>query len=88
MRDEGVFFPFPLAGAYVILLAMKKEILPLDQMLGEQAQRIPRKTFVKFEGRKYSYREMDRLASVFASFLLEQGLRRGDRIALLSCNCY
>ena len=67
---------------------MKKEILPLDQMLGEQARRIPRKTFVKFEGRKYSYREMDRLASVFASFLLEQGFRRGERIALLSCNCY
>jgi len=68
-------------------MKMKQEILPLDQMLGEQARRIPRKTFVKFEGRKYSYREMDRLASVFAAFLVEQGLKRGDRVALLSCNC-
>jgi len=66
---------------------MKKEILPLDQMLGEQARQIPRKTFVKFEGRKYSYREIDRLATVFASFLAEQGLKRGDRVAILSCNC-
>ena len=67
---------------------MKNEILPLDQMLEEQARRIPRKTFVKFQGRKYSYRDMDRLATVFASFLAEQGLKRGDRVALLSCNCH
>ncbi len=67
---------------------MENEILPLDQMLAEQARLIPRKTFVKFEGRKYSYRDMDRLASVYAVFLMEQGLKRGDRIALLSCNCY
>jgi long-chain acyl-CoA synthetase len=67
---------------------MKKDILPLDQMLAEQARQIPRKTFVKFEGKKYSYREMDRLASVFAAFLAERGLKRGDRIALLSCNCF
>ena len=53
---------------------MNNDILPLDQMLGEQARRIPRKTFVKFEGKKYSYREMDRLASVFAAFLLKRGL--------------
>jgi long-chain acyl-CoA synthetase len=64
------------------------EIRPLDQMLAEQARRIPRKTFVKFEGKKYSYREMDRLASVFAAFLADRGLTRGDRIALLSCNCF
>ena len=67
---------------------MKNDILPLDQMLGEQARRIPRKTFVKFEGKKYTYRDMDRLATVFASFLAEQGLKQGDRIALLSCNCH
>lgn len=67
---------------------MKNDILPLDQLLGEQARQIPRKTFVKFEGNKYTYRDMDRLATVFASFLVEQGLKRGDRIALLSCNCH
>ena len=67
---------------------MKNEILPLDQMLGEQARRFSRKTLVKFEGKKYSYQEMDRLASVFAAYLLERGLRRGDRIAILSCNCH
>jgi long-chain acyl-CoA synthetase len=67
---------------------MIKDILPLDQMLAEQARQIPRKTFVKFEGKKYSYREMDRLATVFAAFLAERGLKRGDRIAILSCNCF
>ena len=57
---------------------MKMDILPLDQMLGEQARRFSRKTLVKFEGKKYSYQEMDRLASMFAAYLLERGLRRGD----------
>ncbi|MHB8845112.1 MAG: long-chain-fatty-acid--CoA ligase [Nitrospirota bacterium] len=67
---------------------MKNDTRPLDQMLAEQARQIPRKTFVKFEGKKYSYRDMDRAASVFAAFLAERGLKRGERIALLSCNCW
>lgn len=84
---EG-FFCFSPPGCYAILSAMKSDIRPLDQMLAEQARQIPRKTFVKFEGKKYSYRDMDRVASVFAAFLAERGIRRGERIALLSCNCW
>jgi long-chain acyl-CoA synthetase len=66
---------------------MRPTDLPLDQFLAHQAERMPRRTFVKFEGRKYSFRDMDRLASVFASFLISKGIRRGDRVAILSCNC-
>ena len=66
---------------------MKTDILPLDQMLSEQARKIPRKTFVKFEGVRHTYRDMDRLATVFAEFLRERGLKRGDRVAILSSNC-
>jgi len=65
---------------------MIPEIVPLDQLLAERARNLTRKTFVKFEGKKYSFGEMDRLASVFAAFLLSQGMRRGERVALLSCN--
>ncbi len=66
---------------------MLKEMLPLDHVLRHQAQQIPGKTFVHYEGKKYSYREMDRLASVFASFLIGKGVKAGDRVALLSANC-
>ncbi len=61
-------------------------IQPLDQLLTGQAERIPRRTFVKFEGKRYTFREMDRLASVFAAFLAEQGLAKGERVAILGCN--
>jgi len=66
---------------------MIKEILPLDQLLQKRAALTPRKTFVKFEGGKYSFRDIDRLADVFASFLLDRGMRSGDRVAILCCNC-
>ena len=67
---------------------MIKEILPLDQILRKRAEMTPRKTFVKFSGKKYSFREMDRLASVFASFLLERGMVRGEHVAILSQNTH
>jgi len=67
---------------------MKNDILPLDQSLARQAERNPRKTFIKFEGKKYSYRDMDRLVSVYASYLIAKGLRRGERAAILSCNSH
>ena len=67
---------------------MKTTTHTLDQALAHQAERSPRKTFVKFQGRKYTYRDMDRLASVFASYLLGAGMRRGDRVAIVSSNCH
>lgn len=66
---------------------MRPDELPLDQYLAYQAERLPRRTFVKFDGQQYSYRDMDRLATAFAAFLRDRGLKRGDRIAILSCNC-
>ena len=65
---------------------MTPQITTLDRLLAERARTRSRKTFVKFEGKKYSFGEMDRLASAFAVFLLSQGMRRGERVALLSCN--
>jgi len=63
-----------------------KDMLPLDQLLQHRARLSSRKTFIKFEGAAYSFREMDRLAGVYAAYLLEQGMKRGDRVALLSQN--
>ncbi len=66
---------------------MIKEIIPLDQVLQKRAVLTPRATFVKFEGTKFSYKEMDRLATHFAGELVKRGMRRGDRVALLCHNC-
>jgi long-chain acyl-CoA synthetase len=66
---------------------MIQEIVPLDQVLRKRASMTPRATFVKFEGNKFSYKEMDRLATVFASELIKRGMKPGDPIALLCHNC-
>ncbi len=61
-------------------------LLPLDRVLAQKAAQTPRKTFVKFNGRSYSLRDMDRLTTIFAAFLLNQHLGRGERVAILSHN--
>jgi len=61
--------------------------MPLDQVLSKRATMTPRTTFVKFEGKKFSYMEMDRLATVFASELVKRGMKPGDPVALLCHNC-
>ncbi|HUJ18399.1 MAG TPA: long-chain fatty acid--CoA ligase [Nitrospirota bacterium] len=66
---------------------MIKEMLPLDQLLRKRASLTPRTTFVKFSGKKFSYRAMDRLADSFASFMHEKGIKPGDRVAILCHNC-
>jgi long-chain acyl-CoA synthetase len=66
---------------------MIKDILPLDEVLKKRALSAPRSTFVKFEGTKFTYREIDRLATVFAAELVRRGLKPGDRVALLCHNC-
>ena len=65
---------------------MIKEILPLTEVLRRRAAQSSGKTFIKFEGRKFSFREIDRLADIYATFLLDQGMERGERAALLSHN--
>ncbi len=68
-------------------MRMIKEMVPLDQVLQKRAALSSRSTFVKFEGKKFSYKEMDRLATVFASELVRRGMKPGNRVALLCHNC-
>jgi len=66
---------------------MISEIIPLDHVLQQRSALSKHKTFVKFDGVKFSYREMDRLVTVFASELVRRGMKPGDRVALLCQNC-
>jgi long-chain acyl-CoA synthetase len=66
---------------------MIKDILPLDCVLRDRSVQAPRKTFIKFEGKKYSYQDVDRLANTYAAFLRRRGMKKGDRIGLLAHNC-
>jgi len=64
-----------------------KDQLSLDQLLKTRAQISPRKIFIKFEGSSFTFKEMDRLAGIYAVYLLKHGMKRSDRVALLSQNC-
>jgi long-chain acyl-CoA synthetase len=66
---------------------MTRDILPLDHVLRNKATKTPHKTFIKFEGKKFSYREVDRLADIFAAYLQRHGMKPGSKIALLAHNC-
>ncbi len=68
-------------------MCMISEIMPLDQVLQKRAAISSRAIFVKFEGKKYTYKEMDRLSTVFAAELVRRGMKPGDRVALLCHNC-
>ena len=65
---------------------MIREILPLDHLIQKRASLSPRKTFIKFGGNKFSFQEVDKLASVFASELILRGMKPRDHVALLSHN--
>jgi long-chain acyl-CoA synthetase len=65
---------------------MIKDILPLDLALSKRAVLAPHKTFIKFNGKKYSCQDIDQLATLFAAYLVDRGMRPGDRVALLCHN--
>ena len=45
---------------------MIKDMIPLDQVLHKRASLTPRTTFIKFNGKKHSYREINRLSDLYA----------------------
>ncbi len=61
--------------------------MTLSDVLAQRAARTPGKTCVKFEDRRLSYVEVDRLVTLSAGGLLSEGLKKGERAALLMENC-
>ncbi|AFV76564.1 acyl-CoA synthetase (AMP-forming)/AMP-acid ligase II [Thermus oshimai JL-2] len=59
---------------------------PLYALLQESARRFPEKVAVFFYGKELRYRELLDLSLRFARGLLERGLQKGDRVALMLPN--
>lgn len=60
---------------------------PLFEYLRENARNFPDKDAIIFYGRKITYRELDDLSDRFAAFLHQNGVQKGDRVALFLPNC-
>ncbi len=60
--------------------------VPLYDLLGRAAERFPQKTFLKSEGRAYSFAQVDGLSSRLGAALTGLGLRKGERVMLFMPN--
>ncbi len=60
--------------------------IPIHSYLEKHAANQPDKDFIIYYGRRITYREMDDLGNRFANYLLENGLNKGDRVALILPN--
>jgi long-chain acyl-CoA synthetase len=61
--------------------------IPVFQFLVDSAERYPNNTAVIFFGQKITFRELNELSDRFAHFLQNLGLKKGDRVAILTPNC-
>ena len=55
---------------------------PLSALLAAQAQRVPDRPALIFYGRELSFNQLDGAVSRFAGWLIQRGIRPGDRVAL------
>lgn len=55
-------------------------------LLARNARKFPEKEALVFEGRRYIYRELNEAANRLANHLLARGVRKGDKVGMLSFN--
>ncbi len=60
--------------------------VPLHSIFESAARRFPSRTAIQFEGKRISYRQVEREANRFANALLAAGVKKGDRVMLLLPN--
>lgn len=60
--------------------------IPLYHFLAESAEKYPKKAALIFYGRSISYWELDELTNRFAHALLQLGVKKGERVALMLPN--
>ncbi len=59
----------------------------IHRVVERQAKKYGTRTFLYFEGKEYSYQDMDTMASRVARGLQALGIGKGDRVAILMNNC-
>jgi long-chain acyl-CoA synthetase len=59
---------------------------PLQALLEDSARRSPLSTCLSYQGRSFTYSEVEETSSRFASALLSLGMQRGDRAAIFMPN--
>src|SRR3989442_4975695 len=59
---------------------------PLYSLLTESASRLPNRTCIVYQGRTFTYSQLDDLSSRFASALVALGLRKGDGVGVFMPN--
>lgn len=59
----------------------------MGRILAEKAQRVPDKTFLLWQGRAYSYLELEQMTNRYANGFAAQGVRHGDHVAIMLPNC-
>ncbi len=60
--------------------------LPLTDLLDSAARRFPGQTALSFEGKRITYRQLEKEVNRFANALLALGLKQGERVMLLLPN--
>jgi long-chain acyl-CoA synthetase len=61
-------------------------LLTLHEVLSQTAKRYPDKTFITYENRQYSYKEIDEDSDKLACALSKLGLSKGDKVAICMFN--
>ncbi|MCS7130851.1 MAG: AMP-binding protein [Archaeoglobaceae archaeon] len=61
--------------------------IPIHEYLQNYARKSPDKDFILYYGRRISFKEINELSNGFANFLISEGMKKGDRVALLLPNC-
>ncbi|XP_067114307.1 long-chain fatty acid transport protein 6 [Osmerus mordax] len=74
-------------GAQLELYKLTSNVFTVMDRFVEQAERIPNKPFLMFEGTTYTYQDINLRSNKVANIFLEQGtLKKGDCVALLMNN--
>ena len=63
-------------------------MMNIGDWISKWSQLSPEKTAIIDDGRKISYKDLNQRSNQVASFLLQRGLHKGDRVAVLLYNCH
>ncbi|MFO7570840.1 MAG: AMP-binding protein [Smithellaceae bacterium] len=59
----------------------------MERMLQETTARYPENIAIIYEGTSFTYQELDRFVDALAFHLQDQGVRKGDKVAIMLGNC-